>query len=172
MSVGIQMKTNKKKQLSQRRIVQQKIERFSKLNEPLPPSGWIKAIRGSLGLTIRQLADRIGVGHGSLNQIEKREPAKRVTLESLERAAQAMDCKLVYAIIPIKSGETLDNIIERKALEAAAKILKSVAHTMRLEAQGTSDKEVSYEINRVARELVENGDSRIWDVEKKKKGVK
>ncbi len=162
------MKVNKKKTLQQRRIVQQKIDRFSKLSESMPPSGWVKAIRGSLGLSIRQLADRIGVRHGSINQIEKREPQKRVTLESLERAAQAMDCKLVYAIIPIESKETLDDIINRRALQAASKILKEVAHTMKLEDQGTSDKEIQAEIRRIAKELVESGDSRIWNLEKKK----
>ena len=95
------MKITKKKISSQKRIVQQKIDIFSKLNEPIPPSGWVKAIRGSLGMTIRQLADRVGVGHGSIAELEKREPKKKVTLESLERVARAMDCKVVYAIVPI-----------------------------------------------------------------------
>ena len=57
------MKIDKKRKSSQRRIMQQKLDHISRLNEPMPPSGWIKAIRGSLGLSIRQLADRVGVGH-------------------------------------------------------------------------------------------------------------
>ncbi len=166
------MRTDKKKQSNQRRIIEQKIGRLGKLNEPPPPSGWIKAVRGSLGITIRQLAERVGVGHGSINQLEKREPKKKITLESLERAAQAMDCKLVYAIIPNGSGATLESIIEQKAYEAAAKILKDVAHTMRLEVQGTSEKNVQQEIHRIARKLKETGDSRIWSTELKKKGEK
>lgn len=167
------MRTDKKKQTSQRNIVEQKISRFSKLNEPVPPSGWIKAIRGSLGITVRQLADHMGVGHGSISQLEKREPKKKVTLELLERAAAAMDCKLVYAIIPRESGATLEEIIERRALEAASKILRAVGHTMSLEAQGTTEKELKKEIERIARELKESGDPRIWgDVKIKPKGVK
>lgn len=114
------MRTNKKQQLTQRKIVSQKIERLGALSEPAPPSGWVKAIRGSLGLSIRQLADRVGVGHGSINQLEKREPKKRVE------------------------------------------------HSMRLEAQGTSDKEIALEIARVARELKESGDARIWATDGKK----
>lgn len=167
------MRTDKKKQTSQRSIVQQKVSRFLKLNEPVPPSGWVKAIRGSLGITIRQLADRMGVGHGSISQLEKREPKKKVTLELLERAAAAMDCKLVYAIIPREAGATLEDIIERRALETASKILKVVGHTMSLEAQGTTEKELQKEIERVARELKESGDPRIWgDVKIKSKGAK
>jgi predicted DNA-binding mobile mystery protein A len=163
------MKTDKKKKSNQKRIVQQKLDQLSKLNEPMPPSGWVKAIRGSLGLSIRQLAERVGVGHGSINQLEKREPKKRVTLESIENAARAMDCKVVYAIVPQESGATLDDIIRNKAIAAASKILKEVSHTMKLEAQGTSDKQVQNEIKRIANQLIESGDNRIWDVDTKGK---
>ena len=167
------MRIDKKKQSNQRSIVEQKVSRFSKLNEPAPPSGWVKAIRGSLGMTIRQLADRMDVGHGSISQLEKREPKKKVTLELLERAAAAMDCKLVYAIIPREAGATLEDIIERRALETASKILKAVGHTMSLEAQGTTEKELQKEVERIAHELKESGDPRIWsDVKIKSKSVK
>lgn len=157
------MGPDKKKQNNQKKIVQQKLNHFLKLDETMPPAGWVKAIRGSLGLSIRQLADLVGVSHGSINQLEKREPQKKVTLESLENMARAMDCKVVYAIIPQESGKTLDGIIKTRALNAAAKILKEVAHTMRLEAQGTSEKQIKTEINRIANELMESHDSRIWD---------
>lgn len=164
------MRTNKKQQITQRRIVEQKIDRLGKLNVPAPPSGWVKAIRGSLGLSIRQLADRVGVGHGSINQIEKREPKKRVTLESLEQVARAMDCKLVYAIVPQEVGGTLEDIIDARAKEAATRIMRNVAHSMRLEAQGTSEKEIIREVERIAKELKESGDARIWTTNIKRKG--
>lgn len=166
------MKSNKNKQRSQRRIIQQKLDHFTKLNEPIPSAGWVKAIRGSLGLTIRQLAERIGVGHSAITQLEKREPKKRVTLESLEQVARAMDCKVVYAIVPSSSDETLEDIIKRRATDEAAKILKEVAHTMRLEAQGTSEKQIKDEVRRIAADLIESGDSRIWNSNNKKKNVK
>lgn len=162
------MKIDKKRLGNQRQIIQQKLDFFSKLNEPMPPSGWMKAIRGSLGLTIRQLAQRVGVGHGAIAQLEKREPKRRITLESLENAARAMDCKVVYAIVPIESGYTLDDIIKNKAQEAAGHILKDVAHTMRLEKQGTSEKQIQKEIERVAKELIESNDSRIWETNNKR----
>ena len=57
--------------------------------------------------------------------------------------------------------------------EAASKILRAVGHTMSLEAQGTTEKELQKEIERIARELKESGDSRIWSDDKiKPKGVK
>lgn len=160
------MKTKKKKD-NQRKIMQQKIDQFSKLNEPMPPSGWIKAIRGALGLSVRQLADLVGVSRGSINQLEKREPQKRVTLESLEMVARAMNCKVVYAIVPQDSSALLEDIIENKAMVAAEKILKDVSHSMRLEAQGTTEKQMKAEVKRIASELIESGDARLWDIENK-----
>jgi predicted DNA-binding mobile mystery protein A len=162
------MRTDKKKQATQRKIMEQKIHRFSKLNEPPPPSGWVKAIRGSLGMTIRQLAERVGVGHGSIAQLEKREPQRKVTLASLDRAAQAMECRVVYALVPKESGASLDTIIESKAREMATRILRDVEHTMRLEAQGTSSRDLQSEIERIASELKAKADSRIWNVPKSK----
>lgn len=159
------MKTSNKKRTQQRRVIQQKIDRLSKLDEPAPPSGWLKAIRGSLGISIRQFADRLNLAHSAINQLEKREAKKRVSLETLERAAQAMDCKLVYAIVPIEKGTTLEDIIERRAYAAATRILKSVGHSMNLEAQGTSEREIRLEIDRIAKTLIESGDSRIWDAD-------
>ena len=162
------MKTDKKRMATQKRIIQQKIDQYSHLNEPMPPSGWVKAIRGSLGLSIRQLAERVGVGHSSIAQLEKREPKKKVTLESLEKAAHAMDCKVVYAIVPMNSNHTLDDIIMSRAHVAASLIVQQVSHTMRLEKQGTSEKQIQKEIVRVAHELIESGDPRIWEVQNKK----
>lgn len=164
------MKTSDKKRRTQRQIIQQKWERLAaSFNESVPPSGWLKAVRGSLGLSIRQLANRLNVSHGSISQLEKREPEKRVTLEALERAAQAMDCKLIYAIVPKDSGLSLDDIIKRRALAAAAQILQEVSHTMRLEDQGTSEKEIQTEINRIASELIESNDPKIWNFDENRK---
>ena len=62
-----------------------------------PPRGWIKAIRESLGMTTRQFAGRIGVVQSRAVDIEKAEVTGSITLDSLERAARALDCELVYA---------------------------------------------------------------------------
>jgi predicted DNA-binding mobile mystery protein A len=166
------MRTASQRLGTQKRILQQKLDLYANLNQPMPPSGWLKAIRGSLGLTIRQLAERVGVGHGSIAQLEKREPQKKVTLESLEKAARAMDCKVVYAIVPIESANSLDDIIKNRAQTAAGLILKDVAHTMRLEKQGTSEQQIQREIQRVANELIESNDQRIWGTKTKKSKAK
>lgn len=160
------MKVSRKSLIRQRKVIQQKLDLVSR--EPMPPSGWLKAVRGALGISIRQLAERVGVSHGSISQIEKRESQRKVTLESLEQIANAMECKLVYAIVPKNPNETLDDLIQRKANEAAERILEQVSRSMKLESQGTSPKQVQLEIARIAQELIATGDSRIWEVLPKK----
>ncbi len=39
---------------------------------------------------------------------------------------------------------------------------------MRLEKQGTSEKQIQKEIERVAKELIESNDPRIWEVKNRK----
>ncbi len=161
------MKT--KKQRTQKDIIQQKLKRLAKLDEPAPPTGWIRALRGSLGLSIRQLAERVGVHHGSINQIEKREPFKKVTLESLEKVAQAMDCKVIYAVVPKNLNLSIDEIIEHNANRAAGQILEKVAHTMQLESQGTSKKLKQQAVRDLVRQMIDSNDPRIWKSDKKKR---
>lgn len=63
-----------------------------------PPRGWIKAIREALGMTTKQLAQRLGVVQSRIVAIEKAEVSGSITLDSLERAAHAPDCRLVYTL--------------------------------------------------------------------------
>lgn len=159
------MKADKKQQALQRQIIEKKISRFSKLNESAPPSGWIRAIRGSLGMTVKQLSVRLGTSAASVTQLEDREPKKKITLSSLEKAANAMGCDLIYAIVPKSPHKSLEDIIEQKANEAAVRILKEVAHTMKLESQGITNEDSKKQIERMANELRLQADSRIWDTE-------
>ena len=63
-----------------------------------PPRGWIKAIREALGMTTTQFGKRLGVSQPTALGFEKSEVSKGISLETLERAAHALDCRLVYAL--------------------------------------------------------------------------
>ncbi len=67
-----------------------------------PVRGWIRAIREALGMTTAQLGKRLGIRQASVVGLEKSEASKSITLETLERAAHALDCRLVYALVPRK----------------------------------------------------------------------
>jgi predicted DNA-binding mobile mystery protein A len=92
----------------------------------------------------QQLAARLEVRQQTVETIEKSETAGTVQLKTLRRAAEALDCALVYALVPKNS---LDDAVNSRARKIAIRHLDRVAHTMRLEAQAanTADKEAHIE---------------------------
>ena len=67
---------------------------------PRPPSGWIKAVREALGMTSAYLAKRLGITLSTATRLELSEAEDRITLATLRRAAEALDCELHYALVP------------------------------------------------------------------------
>lgn len=130
--------------------------------------GWLKAIRGALGINTRQLAKRCGIQHSSILRIEKNETQDKVSIKSLKKLASAMNCQLVYAIVPKTEYNSLEEIINHQTELLAHKLIKQVDHTMRLEAQGTSTKEIRSQTRKLANELKDKMDSRIWEKSLKK----
>ncbi len=66
--------------------------RFAPLRETsfaVPPRGWIKAIREALGMTVRQLAARMGTSISRIPVIEKAEVSGSTTIKTLRQAAEA-----------------------------------------------------------------------------------
>lgn len=127
-----------------------------------PSRGWIKAIREALGLTTRQFARRIGLSQPRAVEIEKAEVAGAITLESLRRAARALDCELVYALVP---RQPLEAMVEQRAIAVAKRRVKSARHTMALEDQALDDTDEQEQIEKLARQLVEESSSKLWEDE-------
>jgi predicted DNA-binding mobile mystery protein A len=167
------MRTTLKSTHNQMRIIESKLQAWISLrSDQVPPSGWIKAIRGALGIRSRQIADALGVDHSVLLRLEAREANKKVTLELLEKVAEVMDCKLVYAIVPKDGFSSLDAIVEKRAMSAARQIIEIVEHSMRLEGQGSPIEHNEKRISELALELKNRMDPRIWGSPKKKKRSK
>jgi predicted DNA-binding mobile mystery protein A len=125
----------------------------------VPPRGWLRAIRESLSMTTRQLADRMGVARSRINALEKAELSGATTLKSLRAAAEAMDCTLVYAIVPTKS---LDAIMRARAAEKAHVELAHLHHTMTLENQAMARADLEQERTRLIDELLAGSARRLW----------
>lgn len=124
-----------------------------------PTEGWVSAIRKSLGMSVRQLAERIGITQQSAARLEKNEADDSITLKSLRKAAEALDCRLVYALVPNEGG--LEDIVKKQALKKAAEITQAVDHTMMLEAQKVGN--VHEKTKQLAEELAQNLNSKLWD---------
>jgi predicted DNA-binding mobile mystery protein A len=159
------MKLNKAALHKQRQALDLRLQKWhSTTSDPIPRRGWLRAIRESLGITARQLASRTGTDMASVLRLEEREVKQTASLQALEKAARAMGCKLVYAIVPESSaGNSLEKLLEEKALATAREISKSVGHSMRLEKQGVAPKETESQIQNLANELKQNLDSKIWN---------
>jgi len=125
-----------------------------------PHKGWIKAARQALGMSALQLAKRLGVSQPRISVLERAEYEETVTLASLRKAAEALDCALVYSFIPKKSFE---NILMSRATQKAQRLIKKVDHTMALENQNEDHTFLKEEIESLARKLIEEQGSRIWD---------
>lgn len=113
-----------------------------------PIQSWIQHIRTALGLSTYQLAKLMGIRQASIFTMEKREGEGHITLDTLQKAAQAMGCELVYAFVPQSSLETFVRSEEKKL---ADKLFVKTNTTMTLEQQGLThedaktQKDVLYE---------------------------
>ncbi len=65
-----------------------------------PRGGWLRAIRQALGMTTRQLARNVRVSRASVSEAERAESRSDITLTTLRRHAAALDCELVYVLLP------------------------------------------------------------------------
>jgi predicted DNA-binding mobile mystery protein A len=125
-----------------------------------PHKGWIRAVKEALGMSSKQLAVRLGVSAPRITALEKSEVEETVTLASLRRAAEALDCALVYSFVPKGSFE---EVLQNRARRIAAEIIGKVDHTMRLEAQNLQSDKLNEEIETLAAQILREQHKIIWD---------
>jgi predicted DNA-binding mobile mystery protein A len=125
-----------------------------------PGFGWTRAIREAIGMTTGQLAKRIGVSQPRVIAIEKAEANDSITLKTLRQAAEALNCTLVYVLLP---NEPLDKILHERARGLANEQLARTHHTMKLENQAVESRRLKTERDRIANELLRGDPRRLWD---------
>lgn len=124
-----------------------------------PPRGWIKAIREALGMTTAQLAKRLGVSQPRVVAIEKAEITGAITLETLGRVAQALDCRLICCLAP---KMPLTELAASRAAMLARQRMQSTRHSMALEAQSVDAADEREQLRALARSLLEQPGSALW----------
>lgn len=125
-----------------------------------PAKGWVRAIRNGLGMSRRQLASRLGLSTSRIQRLEQDEVTGSVTLKSLQRTAEAMDCVLVYAVIPRTS---LDETIQHQAQKKAQAHLQTVSHSMALEQQALDTKSNQAMLDALTQQLIQQSKHTLWD---------
>lgn len=122
-----------------------------------PRSGWIRAIRSGLGMSQEILAARLGVAAPTVTKLEKSELNNTISMGKLAEIAHALDCRLVYALVP---NVSIEDTVQKQARRKSAKLLGYVATTMQLENQAVSAGQQSDQIQRQAQQIIESG--RLW----------
>jgi predicted DNA-binding mobile mystery protein A len=120
----------------QRRRLDVRLARLRPWVDRRPPHGWIRTIRTALGMSGAELGARIGVSQSRVSQIERGEVDATLSLSGLERAAQGLDCDLVYALVP-RTG--LQRAVRVQALAKALQATQDSAEPRALEAPPSRD---------------------------------
>lgn len=139
-----------------------KLMRFREVEDVVSPSvGWIKSIRTSLKMSLRQLGKRLNVSPQSVGDMERREAEGTITLNSLKELASALDMRLVYGFIP--KEESVEQMIEKRAKEIATEIVSRTNTTMTLEDQQNSKDRIKKAIEQKAEEIKYEMPKYLWD---------
>jgi predicted DNA-binding mobile mystery protein A len=128
----------------------------------VPQEGWIRTVRKALGMSGVQLAHWMGVSKAQVLQTEKNEAAGSLTIKTMEKAAAALGCRFVYALVP---ETTSAELINKRAGEKARNIVEKANAHMALEAQTLSPDQIRFEIERLQGEFVRTKPGDLWNDE-------
>jgi predicted DNA-binding mobile mystery protein A len=126
----------------------------------IPPKGWIATLRKALGMTAEQLGKRLKLSRTRIVKLEQAEVRGATTLRSLKQAAEALDCDLVYALVPRTS---LSDTLKKQAIKKAKKMVSQVSHSMKLEDQGIDEKETEIQLKETVESLLFGSLKHLWD---------
>ena len=129
---------------------------------PRPPAGWLRAIREALGMTSGVLAERLGVTASGARKLEQAEAVDAITLGTLRRVAEALDCDLQYALVPRRP---LREMRWQQALHLAQQWQQRACRTMALEAQPVASPSAAANerLEAMAIEILHTSGTRLWD---------
>ena len=142
--------------------IDRKILQLKRLEDlTVPSNGWVYAIRQALGMSLRQLGNKMGITPQSVKEIEEREKNGSISLNVLKQFGKCLDLKLVYGFIP--KQESLDSIIEKRATELAYEIVNRTSISMKLEDQENNPKRIKKAIIEKANEIKLEMPKYLWD---------
>ena len=138
------------------RALSRKMGNLAQLRNTQPPKqGWISAVRQALGMTAKQLAERVGLSQPRIAKMELNE--NNLKISTMKKIAEGLDCDFVYGFAPKSS---LQETINRQARKKAEAILSNVNTNMALEDQLADDPNI---LTDVADEMIAKNIKRIWD---------
>ncbi len=125
-----------------------------------PPFGWIKALRSGLNMSGRQLANRIGVTKQSISRMEQDEVTGSITIKTMRKVAEGLDCVFVYGFVPRTS---LENTVRTKSEQVARDRIERIDRTMSLEEQQINKENIEKLVREDVNKMVEKMPRNLWD---------
>jgi predicted DNA-binding mobile mystery protein A len=104
----------------------------------VPARGWLRAVREAVGLTQLDVASKVGIKRQSYAQLENAEERASISIASLRRAAEAMDCELMYCVIP-REASARSYARLAQVHDPMSRHQSATDQSMRLEGQAGSD---------------------------------
>lgn len=142
--------------------VKAKISALLDLSVPKPPkSGWVRSIREALGMSGAQLGERLNLSRNQVSILERKEADETITLKQLKQLASGLDAELVYAIVPRQS---IDDMIEARAMDLAKRRLAMSHQSMFLEAQQLTSEQQQQALVQLANEIKTGSPRDLWKV--------
>jgi predicted DNA-binding mobile mystery protein A len=127
----------------------------------MPDKGWIHSLRTTLNITLQQLSERLNTSPQNIRATEEREATGAITIKGLREIAEAMDMRLVYALVP--KEESLEKLIEKRAFALAQKIVMRTSGSMRLEDQENTVARLQKAVQEKTDELIHDLPKHLWD---------
>jgi len=124
-----------------------------------PRSGWVRAIREAMGMSAAAFARRLGMTPVGVRKLESSEASDTITLASLRKLAQALDCELRYALVPRTS---LLQQVKDRAERVARERLSPIAHSMALEDQAVQVLQNKVQLELAIKDLIEGSRRELW----------
>lgn len=151
------MKTPKEQKIISKQVSRRLEEMRPMKSQIKGITSWIEYVRLGLGMSLTQLAARVGVGQSSLSGSIKLEKEGRITIKKLKEIAEAMDCDLVYGFVPRKK---IEDIMREQAMKKTIDLMEQADSHMSLE-----DQKVTLDKNERMKDLVEERiySKYLWD---------
>jgi len=136
----------------------QKVKSLSNID--LPRKGWINKVRTSLDISYAYLAKKLNSSPQLVNIFENNEVDGTITLNTLKKVAEALDCNLVYAFVP--KDKSFEKLVENKADKIADYIISRTSNSMNLEMQKLSKPEILRQKKQMKNDILQNNLKNLW----------
>jgi len=130
-------------------------------NLVIPSSGWVYSIRQALGMSMRQLGNRMGITPQSIKEIEEREKNETISIKVLKQFGRSLNLRFIYGFIP-QNGR-IEDIIEKRAYELAMEIVNRTSISMELEDQANKPARIQKAIKEKTTEIKTEMPKYLWD---------